>query len=529
MNDRRLLLTTVAAFVLLGGMLALLNGPSQVVKADPGTLCVAPGGSACNPATCGTTCYASVQAAVDAAVTGDEIRVAAGTYTGVQARGGMAQVVYISKTVTVRGGYNGALTAWDPDTYATVLDAQAQGRVVSIVGPGIAATLEGLTITGGNAHGLTAHCPSVGGPADGCGGGVLVYDAGLTMTRSVVTHNVAADPTTGPRPTGYGGGLCLVSAHGSVIAGNLIVNNAASLDRTGMGGGIHIHVLDYGLVASNQVLSNTATMDNSHAGWGGGIAVTDDVTGGIVRSNRVEGNQIEGNRTNGEGSGEGAGLYQWYGATRFSGNRVSGNHGQHAVYLGHSQSRFEANQVVDNDTAIGLALQNSYAAAPMTATNNVVVRSGDRTVWLKAYSGDPLDARLIHNTLIGLDGGCGVYVDSGYVTVHLTNTIVANHAWGITNTFPASSTVTADHTLFWGNDQDGIVGTNPVYGDPLFIDFGMGGSHLLPGSAAIDAGVDAGEDFDIDGQSRPLGLAPDIGADEAGRWMFAPLVLRDND
>jgi hypothetical protein len=42
---------------------------------------------------------------VDAASSGDEIRVATGTYTDIHQRAGITQVVYITKTVTVRGGY----------------------------------------------------------------------------------------------------------------------------------------------------------------------------------------------------------------------------------------------------------------------------------------------------------------------------------------------------------------------------------------------------------------------------------------
>jgi hypothetical protein len=46
-----------------------------------------------------------MQYAVDQVSDGDEIRVAAGIYTGISARADVTQVVYISKTVTVRGGY----------------------------------------------------------------------------------------------------------------------------------------------------------------------------------------------------------------------------------------------------------------------------------------------------------------------------------------------------------------------------------------------------------------------------------------
>jgi pectin methylesterase-like acyl-CoA thioesterase len=49
--------------------------------------------------------FTNVQAAVDAAIAGDVIKVAAGVYTGVNSYGGLSQVVYISRSVTIRGGY----------------------------------------------------------------------------------------------------------------------------------------------------------------------------------------------------------------------------------------------------------------------------------------------------------------------------------------------------------------------------------------------------------------------------------------
>ena len=140
------------AMVLLLGTLAVLrtgSGP-QIALAWGNILYVDAAGS------CGshTPCYTTVQAAVDTAATGDEIRVAAGTYTGVSAREGVTQVVYISKTVTIQGGYTTAYTdPPDPVANPTVLSAAGQGRVVYIVGA-ITPTLAGLRLTGGNATGL---------------------------------------------------------------------------------------------------------------------------------------------------------------------------------------------------------------------------------------------------------------------------------------------------------------------------------------------------------------------------------------
>jgi hypothetical protein len=63
---------------------------------------------------------------------------------------------------------------------------------------------------------------------------------------------------------------------------------------------------------------------------------------------------------------------------------------------------------------------------------------------------------------------------------------------GITNIFPASSTVAADHTLFEGNGMD--------YGG------GVGSAN------------------EVDGDPRPIGPLPDLGADEARSRIFLPLL-----
>ncbi len=476
---------------------------------------------------CTTTPCRTVQQAVNVASNGDEIRVAEGVYTDVHAFSGGIQVVSITKTVTIRGGYT--TTNWttpNPLTQPTVLDAQRQGRVVYISGH-VTPTLEGLILTRGNASGQFANCET---DADGCGGGIFVYNAHPIIVNNVITNNIAAVTTSGfyTRTTGYGGGLFLSGATGSVISGNVIISNTAGTARCGAGGGIYLFMSGYGnagmQVLSNQVLSNTATTTYYNCAWGGGIH------GGPVGV-LIQGNTIAGNRANGYGGGHGAGIYQWFGSATYLYNLVTGNLGSasQAVYLGHSQSRFEFNRVVDNATSQGVQLVISDGGGPRLV-NNAVARSGDQAVAATGYESNPLTATLLHNTLVGSGTGYGVYVESGYVSLYLTNTIVASYTWGITNTFPTSSTVHVDHTLFWANSHNGIPGSNPVSGNPVFA---ADGYHLGSGSAAIDRGVNAGVATDIDGEGRPAGCTFDIGADElftglVCQYIHLPLVLRGN-
>jgi pectin methylesterase-like acyl-CoA thioesterase len=74
----------IVSLLAIAGLLLWLNGGPPTAYAAPGDIyCVIPSGGtylACDQV------FTTIQAAVDAATGGEEIRVAAGTYTDVQAR-----------------------------------------------------------------------------------------------------------------------------------------------------------------------------------------------------------------------------------------------------------------------------------------------------------------------------------------------------------------------------------------------------------------------------------------------------------
>jgi hypothetical protein len=72
-------------------------------------------------------------------------------------------------------------------------------------------------------------------------------------------------------------------------------------------------------------------------------------------------------------------------------------------------------------------------------------------------------------------------------------------------------------------------GAHSLIGDPRFIDPLQNDYHLRFDSPAIDHGVDAGVEADLDGSSRPIDFGFDIGAYEfqgSIHRLYLPLLIK---
>jgi parallel beta-helix repeat protein len=523
----RLGLALALGLTLLVGLLLTLvvtGSPVVALAQDITIRYVAPaptGNDSGNNCTSSSAPCATVQHAVDEADPDDEIRVARGVYTGVQARAGVTQVVYVSKTVAIRGGYTTAFAdPPDPVANPTTLDAQGQGRVL-YVHNSTGVLISNMVISGSNA-GL------------GNGGGLLFSNS----PKAILTDNII-----GENRAKMGGGLALVSSPNARLERNTLIDNVAATLGVNHGGGL------YCLSSHNMTLTANIIRGNRDGGnGGGGLALAG------CNSVRLAYNVISDNRS-GDGGG---GLVTGCNNVELTGNLISGNsanrRGGGASLSGSDNVTLIGNTVtnngwptVDDNFGAGLYIENSTNVnrAGNKVTDNSIVTFGGGLYLVNslvqldnnfiarnsALEGDGIymigDAVLTgrHNTLVGSSGE-GLRLNSAGDSATLTNTIFATFTTAVN---VQAGTATLERTLWFGNGTRTIGvtppdGNNPVPGDPAFADDGY---HLTFSSAAIDKGVDAGVKTDIDGDSRPCRLGPDLGADEIS-CRYLPIILKNH-
>jgi uncharacterized repeat protein (TIGR01451 family) len=483
MNERAplgklyLVISVIVAVVMIR-VVTSVAAPSPEILA-PTSRYVATGGSdGTNDCTIlGSPC-ATLQHAIDAAGAGDEIRVAAGTYTTVTNRGSLSQIGYVTRSLTLRGGYDAGFTTWDPETYTSTLDSGGAGRGLYISGS-IAVTVTGFTIQNNSADGL-------GGSriGDDAGGGIYVVGA-----TAIISGNVFRQNTGSSSGDGYGGGIHLLDSDSHVLNNALRQNDATTYSgwssTSGSGGGL---CAEGGApwVAGNTVVDNQTSPGGLFAG-GGGLGFHESTPTMVA-------NVVRGNRAAGDGLGLGGG---------------------------------------------GVEL---LACAPFTLTNNVIAGNTGAEygvgVYVGAVSGQPSSGQLLHNTLVSNREGPSaeaLYVDAGEggtrSTVTAINTLIVDHDTGVAVGGSTNATVTVHltRTLWgegtWANDVNWIVYTDnapthtltsalAITGTPDFNSPTAGDYHIGRNSDAWDAGVDAGVMMDVDGEARDA--TPDIGADELG-------------
>ena len=474
--NRSYSLVIVAVLLVLGAAsMLLLPGQGVMARSRESavlTVCLA------GPPDCQ---YDSVQAAVDAASEGDLLKVAAGVYSSATSRpvppgyllppasGTITQVVYLDKTITIRGGYAapGFADPPDPETNLTTLDAQGQGRVLFVVGS-VSPVIEGLRFTGGDAGGLGG---SYWGHGD-AGGGILIVAATATVSNSRIFSNTAQ----------FGAGLYLESSSGVLVGSTITANNASQ-----RGGGVQLHE-GAATLTRNTIAANTA-------GSGGGLYLWSSHA--TLDRNVVTGNEAS----------SGGGLYLYYGDDRLSENVISANTGNNdagGLYLLYSQASLNGNTVQDNTATFdggGFYFEESDANLSGNAvlSNTANIDGGGLYLTLS----DAILARNVISDNVSSANGGGVAVVESVATLS-GNLISANtsyHGGGVyLEDSPATiignkitgNTLYGDGALGWGAglslwSSDATIRSNLVTGNTGY--WAGGGISLYQSDAALDGNV----------------------------------------
>ena len=404
--------------------------------------------------------YSSIQAAIDASITGDEIVIANGTYTGTSNK----NLDFAGKSIVVRseGG--------NPDS--CIIDCELNGRgFVFENSETIDAKVKNIQIRNGYMdRGAAIYISNASPTIDNClflsneassnsGGAIYCLNSESMISKSVFTSNVA---------NRYGGGI-YASGNPSVTIDQCAFNQNQAGES---GGGISVY-------NSESIVSN-CVINSNEARNGGGIY--------CYRLQpefldcEISGNQAE----------IGAGVYTYasysiFYRCLFESNEASSNGG--AIRATQATPQFTSCVLYDNSGSNGGGV---YSDTSNVTLANCLILENDAAVlgggvyFVSSISGSVQNCTFSGNTA-ALSGG-GLYSNSSSPTI--TDSILWSDSPN--EIFGSGSTVT------YSDIQGGYSGTGNINSDPLFTS-GSGGYYYLSqqtaGQGSDSPCLDTGSDL----------------------------------
>jgi threonine dehydrogenase-like Zn-dependent dehydrogenase len=368
----------------------------------------------------------AIQQAIDAANAGGTVKIA-GTCAGVQSRGSTTQTAYISKTLTLAGGFT--LTNWntsDPLNQPTTLDAQGNGRVLFATAPVTISNLnlKNGTSTGNGGGGFFGEDASVNGAsftgnnAGGNGGGAW-FDKNGNLNNSHFGGNNSGDSGGG---AGFGGSSALTGTTfmgnttgnlggGAFFSGTANLNSGAftgnsAINANSKGGGAYF---------GDDANLNGAGFNNNSAANGGGAW--------FVKNGNVNNSNFGGNSSGDSGGGAGFGGTAVLTGTTFTSN-TTGNNGGGAFFGGLAflnDGSFDDNAATHANSNGGGAYFNDDGNLNNTGFNNNSAAHGGGAYFAKNANGD---GNNFGGNTAGNDGGGAVFSGTAVLsdTAFMSNT-----------------------------------------------------------------------------------------------------------
>ncbi|MEM7263484.1 MAG: right-handed parallel beta-helix repeat-containing protein [Planctomycetota bacterium] len=413
--------------------------------------------------------YPTIQLAIDAAVDGDTVAIAPGTYD--------ENISTLGKEITVLGTGGAEVTTIDGSLPLTTVGS----TVLLSSGSTEATIIDGLTIRGG------IGTPSFYGQT---GGGVFISGAG-TIRNCIVEDNTAF----------VGAGIAALNSTGTVTVDNCIVRSNVAADPGG------------GLIAGgigNLVVTHCEFRNN--VSDGGGAIACSTLTCLIENCSFIENSVVL--PTGVFGGALSIGPVHAETSTACTDAQVidcefidntSGFAGGAAIVYQCPTEFVRCTFVGNEGSAVGAIACDSTQLTLSYCLFHGNVASEDGELFSSGVNGS--DVTVDHCTFADNNCGGGVY-HAGFApfgfdpVLTVTNSI----AWGNSNsTWDTHPNV--DATYAYSNLEGGQPGVGMLDVDPLFVAPSLGLYRLAEGSPCIDAG-DPGFPFDSDGTVTDLGAIP---------------------
>ena len=474
----------------------------------------------------------SLQTALSNAVSGEEIWVTAGTYkptTGID----RAATFQLKEGVAVYGGFTGMETTRDqrdPAVNITILSGDLNGdddnsnviyneptradNSYHVVTGADNATLDGFTITAGNANGDDPNCH---------GGGMYnVSVSSPTLTNVIFIRNSA----------GYAGGGMYNSISSPTLTNVIFKGNSSQA-----GGGM--------LTGTGNPTFMNVTFEQNSVSFGGAVG------GGLLNSDGSPSltNVIFRDNVSGNAAG---GMLNSNGNPTLTNVIFSGNYANH--YGGGMSNEYGNPILVDvtfinNVSTLGGAGMSNSSSSPILTNVTFSGNPSHRGGGMYNVNSSPTLTNVTFTGNNGDAGGGGMYEDSSasvLINVTFKGNTAGTYGGGIFSL--SNNNPQIQNAIFWGNTaglngaqiynnddtsspevsdsliQDGCPAgstcKNIVTADPMLGTLGDYGGFtqtvpLLPGSSAINAGNDATcAATDQRGVTRPLGAHCDMGSYE---------------